>query len=159
TTVRPLDGLSLDAAITYAKASIDIDGLNCPMQYQAAAPILTGNFPVNTCYKSQLPNASGVLVTSPPIQNVRDGTLPASPRWRVSFSPRYEHRLGASSYSGFAQLSANYQSEQQFAVEQDPLLVQKAYTLVDASIGARSLDGRYSLTLFVKNVFDKNYFT
>ncbi len=158
-TLRPLDGLRLDAAATYAKATIDIDGLNCPLQYQANAPILTGDFPVNTCYRSQLPNASGVLVTSIPLQDLRGRTLPAAPRWRASVSPRYEHEFGSSGLLGFVQVSANYQSKQQFAVEQDPLLVQDSYTIVDASIGVREFDSRYTVTLFVKNLFDKNYFT
>lgn len=158
-TLRPLDGLRIDAAATYAKATIDIDGLNCPLQYQAAAPILTGDFPVNVCYRSRLPNAAGVLVTSAPMQDLRGRTLPAAPRWRASLSPRYEHEFGSSGLLGFVQVSANYQSKQQFAVEQDPLLVQDSYTIVDASIGVREFDSRYTVTLFVKNLFDKNYFT
>jgi iron complex outermembrane recepter protein len=159
TTVRPLDGLSIETAATYAKATIDIDGLNCPLQFQAAAPILTGSFPVNSCFRAQLPNAAGVLVTSGPIQNVRGGTLPASPRWRVNLSPRYEHDLGDSNWLGFVQVSANYQSKQGFSVEQNPLFVQESYTLVDASIGIREFHNRYGVTLFVKNLFDKTYFT
>ena len=60
---------------------------------------------------------------------MKGGTLPASPRYRVTSSRRHEHEFGAD-LSAFAQVNLNVQSEQQFAVEQDPLLVQDAYTLV-----------------------------
>jgi iron complex outermembrane receptor protein len=55
-------------------------------------------------------------------------------------------------------VDAAYQSQQQFAIEQDPNQIQKAYTLVDASIGIRNEDSRYAVTLFVKNLFDQNYY-
>jgi iron complex outermembrane receptor protein len=136
-----------------------VDGLNCPLQLQAAAPILTGSFPVNTCYRSRLPNASGVLVTSGPIQDVRGGYLPYAPKVRLSVTPRYESDIPGTGLVGFGQLGINYQSKAHFALEQDPLLFQKAYTLVDASVGVRDADGRYSVAVFVRNLFDKNYLT
>ena len=156
-TIRPSETFTLNAGVTYAKTSIDIDGLNCPLAAQASAPILTGNFPINSCYRSRLPNAAGVLVTSGPIQDVRGGGLPSSPRWRINLSPRYEQPMG--SVAAFLQFDLNFQSEQQFAVEQDPMLVQNAYTLVDASLGLRDIDRRWSITAFVKNLFDTNYYT
>jgi iron complex outermembrane receptor protein len=53
----------------------------------------------------------------------------------------------------------NYQSSQGFAIEQDPLLVQKAYAMVDGSIGLYTSDKRYNLSIFVKNLFDQNYYS
>ncbi|WP_447726615.1 TonB-dependent receptor [Sphingomonas koreensis] len=148
-TMRPTDGFTVNAAVTYAKSTIDIDGLNCPLQLQAAAPVMTGT-PVNICYRA----AAGAT----PQQNLRGKPLAASPEWRVSVSPRYETDI-SSSLGAFGQFSINYTSAQQFAVEQDPLLWQPAYVLVDASIGIKTIDNRYSLTLFVKNLFDENYLT
>lgn len=156
---RPNENFSITGSLTYTKASIDVDGLNCPLQFQAGAPILTGNFPTNTCYRSRLPNAAGVLVTSNPIQDIRDGSLPSTPEWRLSLSPRYEREIGATDWSGFVQVDVNYQSEQQFAVEQDPLLAQDAYTLVNLTVGARNLANGLSVSLFARNLFDENYFT
>jgi iron complex outermembrane receptor protein len=158
-TFRPIDPLTIGFALTYADSKIDVDGLNCPLQLQAAAPILTGSFPVNTCYRSRLPNASGVLVTSGPIQDVRGGYLPYAPKVRLSVTPRYESDIPGTGLVGFGQLGINYQSKAHFALEQDPLLFQKAYTLVDASVGVRDADGRYSVAVFVRNLFDKNYLT
>lgn len=148
-TLRPADGFTFNAAVTYAKSSIDIDGLNCPLQLQAAAPVLTG-MPINVCYRTA-PGAT-------PQQNLRGRPLAASPEWRISVSPRYEADI-SDSLTAFGQFTINYTSEQQFAVEQDPLLVQPGYALVDASIGVKALDDRYTLTLFVKNLFDENYLT
>jgi iron complex outermembrane receptor protein len=148
-TMRPTDGFTVNAAVTYAKSTIDIDGLNCPLQLQAAAPVMTGT-PINVCYR---PTAGAT-----PQQNLRGKPLAASPEWRVSVSPRYETDI-SSSLGAFGQFSINYTSAQQFAVEQDPLLWQPAYVLVDASIGIKTIDDRYSLTVFVKNLFDENYLT
>ena len=148
-TLRPTDGFTVNAAVTYAKSTIDIDGLNCPLQLQAAAPVMSGT-PVNICYRP--------AVGATPQQNLRGKPLAASPKWRISVSPRYETEI-SSNLAAFGQFSVNFTSAQQFAVEQDPLLVQPAYALVDASIGLKTIDDRYSLTLFVKNLFDENYLT
>ena len=51
------------------------------------------------------------------------------------------------------------QTREQFAIEQDPLQTQKGYALVDASIGVTAPDSRYTLTLFVKNLFNQNFYT
>lgn len=156
---RATEGLSLNAAVTYIEATVSINGLNCPLQEQAAAPVLTGDFPFNSCYRSLLTNSAGVPVTSGPIQDVRDGDLPAAPRWRASLSPRFSQQIPGTRLTGFVQIDATYQSSQQFAVEQDPLLQQPSYTLVDASIGVRDEEGRYTFALFVKNLTDRNYYT
>ncbi|WP_312166045.1 TonB-dependent receptor [Phenylobacterium sp.] len=156
---RPSENFSITGSVTYTKASIDVDGLNCPLQFQLNAPVLTGDFPTNACYRARLPNAAGVLVTSNPVQDIRGGSLPSTPEWRLSLSPRYEREIGATDWSGFVQVDVNYQSEQQFAVEQDPLLVQDAYTLVNLTIGARNLANGLSVSLFARNLFDENYFT
>jgi iron complex outermembrane receptor protein len=148
-TLRPSHNFTVDASFTYTDSTVNIDGLNCPLQFQAAAPVLTGT-PVNICYRT----AVGVT----PQQNLRNATLPASPKVRVSLAPRWEQDI-SNALAGFVQVGVNFQSKQQFAIEQDPLLVQEAYTLVDASIGIHTIDKRYSLSLFVKNMFDVNYYT
>ena len=149
-TVRPDDNFSLTGAVTYSHATLNIDGLNCAPQLNASAPVLSG-MPTNVCYRP----AAGLT----PIQNLRGATLPVSPRWKISFAPRYEADIVGTNLAGFAQVGVNFQSTMNFSVEQDPLLEQPAYTLVDASIGVKQIDGRYSLTLFVKNLFDENYLT
>lgn len=157
-TVRPTDAFSLAASFTYLEATISVDGQTCPLQDQASAPTVTTNFPVNSCYRRQQV-VNGVTQTSSPIKDVRDGDLPLSPEYRITLAPRYETQLGSLGLLGFVQLNVNYQDDYQFALEQDPLRVQKAYALVDASFGVADLDERYKVTLFVRNVFDENYYS
>lgn len=149
-TVRPSREFSVNGAFSYTKTSINADGLNCPLQFQGAAPVITGTPPSNTCFR--------LAAGGTPRQNVVGGTLPVSPRYRVTLSPRYEHDFG-DDLSAFAQVNLNFQSKQQFAVEQDPLLVQGSYTLVDASAGLNNIGGHFSVTVFVKNIFNENYVT
>ena len=155
---RPSENFSLSGSLTYTKALIEVDGLNCPLQFQAGAPVLTGDFPTNTCYRARLPNAAGVLVTGAPRQDIRDGRLPSTPEWRLSLSPRYEREFAGSDWSGFVQADVTYQTEQQFAVEQDPLLRQDAYTMVNLSFGVRDVVRGLSATLFVRNLLDETYY-
>jgi iron complex outermembrane receptor protein len=159
-TLRPAKSFSVTAAVTYAKNHFDIDGLNCPSQFQAGAPVIAigGVRPINACYRYQYRNAAGALLTSGPTQDVRGGTLPVSPTWRINLSPRYEARV-TSNLIAFVQADLSYQSDQQFALEQDPLLRQDGYALVDMSLGVREPAHGFSLTLFVKNVFNQNYYS
>jgi iron complex outermembrane receptor protein len=148
---RPLDGLSLSGGATYLESSVDIDGLNCPLSFQAAAPVMVGSSPINVCYRP--------AATASPIQNVRDGSLPSSPEWRGNLTARYDFDVPGTSWSSFVQLAASSQSKMNFVIEQDPLTVHDSYTIVDASLGFRDQTNRYRLTLFAKNLFDEHYVT
>jgi iron complex outermembrane receptor protein len=157
---NPTNSFSVNASVTYSKATININGQNCPLEFQGSAPTIAfgGATPINTCYRPTNRNAAGQNVVGSPTQDIRDGNLPASPRWRVNLAPQYRFPLGEA-YGGSVQLNLSYQSRQNFALEQDPLQVQTGYTLVDASIEAHTNDGRYRLTFFVKNLFDRNFYT
>ncbi len=149
-TLRPSRNFSVNLGVTYAQSRINIDGLNCPLQLQAAAPVIATGTPINTCYRTA-PGAT-------PQQNLRNRPLQASPDWRISLAPRWDFELG-SSLNAFVQSSLSYTSAQNFTAEQDPLTIQPAYAIVDASVGVRTSDERYSLTLFVRNLFNENYLT
>ena len=112
--------------------------------------------PAQACATSSRapPNAAGAT----PQQNLRNRPLQASPDWRISVAPRWDFELG-STLDAFVQSSLAYTSAQNFTAELDPLTVQPAYAIVDASIGVRTSDDRYSLTLFVRNLFNENYLT
>nr|WP_214648312.1 TonB-dependent receptor [Novosphingobium aerophilum] len=159
-TLRPSRHFSVGAAVTYQKATLDVDGLNCPTQFQPTATTVSigGVRPVNACYKYQFTAPNGSVGTSGLIQDIRGGQLPVSPEWRINFSPRWEGPV-TSSLNGFVQVDLSYQSDVQFAIEQDPLQTQDGYALVDASIGLSAPDSRYTLTVFVKNLFNQNFYT
>lgn len=114
--------------------------------------------PINSCYRQQTLTPAGAVATSGPLQNVRGGRLPASPEWRIDVAPGYMFVRGGS-WSGTAQLAAEYESAQQFAIEQDPGLIQRAYILVNPSVWFSWDQDRLRLTFFVKNLFDQHYFT
>ena len=148
-TIRPNSYFSLNAAFTLSDSRINIDGLNCPLQFQAAAPVRTDS-PVNLCYRT----AAGAT----PQQNLRNAPLPSSPMYRVLLSPRFEYPV-VGNLEAFIQGDLSFQSKQQMALEQDPLLVQRAYTLVNLSAGVHPIDNRFTASIFVKNLFNTHYFT
>ncbi|WP_240953912.1 TonB-dependent receptor [Sphingomonas sp. G-3-2-10] len=152
---RPTRGLSIAANFTLVDATIDVPGQSCPLQV-ASTGTFASNFPVNTCYVRST-TVGGVTTLSGAITDVVGGQLPATPRYRVGVTPRYEHEFG--SFGGFVQVSLNYQSDVSFALNQDPLLKQDGYAIVDASVGINTLDNRYALTFFVRNLFDQTYYS
>jgi iron complex outermembrane receptor protein len=150
-TLRPMGNFSLNGGVTYLDTSVDVDGLNCALSDQAAAPVIVGPAPDNTCYR--------LTPGGTPIQNVSDGELPNAPQWRGTLTARYDYALGASGWQSFMQLTGTSQSKMNFVIEQDPLLEHPSYTLVDASIGLLAPNNRYRITLFAKNIFDEHYVT
>lgn len=160
-TFRPTTRFSLSAGILYNEATFSMNGLNCPLESQGTASVIAlgDPTPANRCYNPQVRDASGAIVNSGPIQDVRGGNLPASPRWRAMVSSRYEQHSVVGSLDGFVQLDLTAQSRVQMALEQDPLLIQSAYTLTHLTVGLRPADQRYQISFFVKNVFNQRYFT
>jgi len=82
-----------------------------------------------------------------------------TPEITASVNLRYEFPLALFSQSGDLALSTNvsYRDDTfQFEVP-DPLVDQKAYTLVDASVAWNSESGRYSLALHGRNLSDRRY--
>ena len=154
--IRPSREFSVAANFTLVDATIDVPGQSCALQQQASAVAYTGNFPVNSCYIRRT-TVGSVTTSSSPIIDVVGGELPATPRYRVGITPRYEHEFG--SVAGFVQFAVNYQSDTLFALNQDPLLKQDGYAIVDASIGLRDADSRWNVTLFARNLFDQTYYS
>lgn len=154
-TLRPSDWLSIPIGFTYLDATIDVDGQSCAFQQQASAPTYTSDFPVNMCYRRSV-TTDGVTTVSNPLIDVKGGKLPLAPKYRVNISPRVDFDL-TDSWSGFFLTNVAFQSEQVFAINQDPLLKQNAYTLVDMSLGVTN--GALSVTGFVKNLFDTTYYS
>jgi iron complex outermembrane receptor protein len=153
--MRPADNFSVAASFSYVDATIDVDGLSCPLGSRAGIPMITdGNYPVNSCYIARVGNAAA----SPPLIDVRGGQLPAAPKYRWSISPQFETDIG-SNLKLYLQSNANFSSSYGFDSNQDSLLRQPAYVLVDASIGLSDADDNYRVTAFVRNIFNEHYYT
>ncbi|MDQ1158994.1 iron complex outermembrane receptor protein [Sphingomonas sp. SORGH_AS 950] len=147
---RPARGLTISGGATYLATDLDVDGVSCPLPQQGAAPVQSG-FPVNQCYRT----AAGRT----PLLNVRGGRIPNAPSWRGMLTTRYETDLPNSDLALFGQVSANGQTRVNFSLEQDPELAQGGYATFEASIGVRQVAGRYSATLFVRNIGDRHFLT
>lgn len=146
---RATDKLSFNGGVTYADATFDATRLSCALTDQAGAITLAAGQaePVNTCFRY----GSGTT------QNVEDGRLPNAPKWRGNLSVRYDDRIPGTDLNGFVQLAATHQSAITFSLEQDPGLEQDAYGLVNLTLGASTADDRYTVSFFVRNLFDQNF--
>ena len=92
------------------------------------------------------------------------------PKWALNFGANYSQPLGAvfrdlgpewdRAVSGFGYVNVAWQDRTQLT---DPHSVfqywQPAYTIVNAGLGLRTDDERYSISLWAKNLFDKRYIT
>lgn len=155
-TIRPDDHFSTSFGLSYTHARFDADGIGCPLQFQATAVTIAygAATPVNACYRQRAQN--GTL--SGRIQDVRGGVLPNTPEWRITVSPRYETEVGDSMIA-YVTASLAYQSKVFFALEQDPLLEQKGYPTLDATIGIRPIESGFSAALFVRNLTGERFYT
>ena len=58
--------------------------------------------------------------------------------------------MGTASYA--------YQSKMNYALSGDPQTVQKAYGVLNLTLGVRDPERHYEIVAFVNNVFDKHYY-
>lgn len=142
----PAQGLSINGALAYTDARYDV-------------------FLNAACYSGQVIVGTGCTQVLTPAgqpsgaysQDLSGKTLPLSPRWAYSLGARYEHQLKGS-VKGFVQANWSWRDKTQTQQNQDPRKVQPAYGLFDGSIGATSERG-WTVSVWVKNLFDKNYTT
>ncbi|WP_220474171.1 TonB-dependent receptor [Aurantiacibacter xanthus] len=110
-------------------------------------------FPGGPCYSGQT-EAQGCVNDA---QDLSGADLPNAPEFRLTGFARQTVPFGDSSpVDGFVQGNFSYQSSVQFALDQNPLARLDDYWLVNASIGIESKDDNYSISLFVRNLFDQN---
>ncbi len=92
-------------------------------------------------------------------QDLSGGRVGSSPKWTLTANLNQQIPLNDLPFDAFFTASYLFKSEFNFGNTQDPATVQDAYSLVDTSIGVTGNDGQYTLTFFVKNVFDENFAT
>ena len=88
-------------------------------------------------------------------QDLSGEESPNSPDWKFNTTARYEFPLA--DWSAFVQGTYVWQDDVWFREDHNPRSFQESYGLLDMSVGAGSADGRYGVTLFVKNVFDEHF--
>lgn len=84
-----------------------------------------------------------------------------APRITATFNPRYETSLGQSGLKGFIESNVYYRDKVTFQLvpngSSNPY-VQPDFAIVNGSVGI-VVGGRYTISAFVKNLFDQNYVT
>ena len=91
-------------------------------------------------------------------QDLSGKALNNSPDLKMTLSAEYNKSLESMPFDAFLNVSYQYQDDVNFSLLADPGAVQKAYSIVNLSAGiVESENGRYQVTAFVNNVFDKDY--
>ena len=90
------------------------------------------------------------------LQNLSGHYLADTPKTSVNLTGRFEHPIN-SLFTGFVQLNGDYKSAVNFSSLGDPLSIQKQYTVFNADAGVNTSDGRWSVSVYGKNLLDKHY--
>lgn len=90
-------------------------------------------------------------------KDLAGGDLPNSPKWKFNVSGRYDLALPDSRFDMFFSGIYRWQSETQYSFDQNPNTIQSSYGLLDGNIGFISNSGRYTFTIFGKNLLDQDY--
>jgi iron complex outermembrane recepter protein len=115
------------------------------------------DFPNGPCYTGQtLAQGCYVDATNSRVQDLKGKRLNNAPKFKFNIGGEYDVPIGAD-YQGFLTFAYRWQSKINFSLSQDPATVQRSYGIFDAGIGASTGEGRYKLTFFVNNLFDKQY--
>lgn len=88
-------------------------------------------------------------------QDLSGGDLPYTPQWKLTLSTDY--RIEFDAFAMTLGMDLRSQDDVLFELSQDPYTRQDAYTIVDARLALTDADNRYTLSAFVKNVFDEDY--
>ncbi|WP_293453459.1 TonB-dependent receptor [Phenylobacterium sp.] len=143
----PIEHLSLKGSLSYIKSKIvsGADRQTCDKTYP-----FQGSDP---------PPSSGQYTDSTKAYcNFNGLTLPLSPKVRGSLAARWEQPLASTGWSWFVSGSMNYQSSQYMDASLDPRAYQSSYTLFDGNLGVTSDDGAWRVSIWGKNLSNKEYF-
>lgn len=135
-TALPIDGLTISGGVTYNDT-----------EYQDLTAI--------PCYYNQPTGTSGTNVCKPNLTtDVSGNQLANAPRWSTTSTVRYEQPV-LQDWVGFLQGDVYYRTAYYFSQTRDPNTRVGANAIVGLSAGASTSDGRFSVTAFVRNLFDK----
>jgi len=126
-SVRPLDGLSFDYAVTYLDAEYD-------------------KFTSGACYFGRTPTNPAERTC-----DLSGETMPNAPDWRTNLGAQYEREVWAG--TGFIRADWAYSSSQVVDPALDPRTEQGSYSLWSARMGWRN--DRYGVTLWGENLADE----
>ena len=92
------------------------------------------------------------------VQDLSGKDLNNSPDWKFNLGAQYDVPLSSLPFDGFITASYTWQDELNFSISNNPLTVQDSYGVAHLSLGIMEKENnRYSVSVFVNNVFDEEY--
>lgn len=141
-SIRPIDGLNLSANAAYIDGEYrDLDGVSCPYAY--TAPTL---------------NSGCRLVDGRPVLDVDGNQLANSPKFKFNVAANYQRRL-TDDVDLLLATDYSWRDDEQFSSSGDPMTIQPAYGIWNASAGLSFAGGMFELRAFVRNITDQHYAT
>ena len=138
-SARPVRALRLDASAAYTDATI---------REFANAPCYTGQTLAQGCRP----------VGGSNFQDLSGKPLANSPKFKYSLAGAYDVALPSLPFDGFVTAEYTHQSAVMLDLLGTPISRQKAFGVVNASIGVAGRDEQnYRVALFVNNLFDQHY--
>lgn len=148
---RPARGLTFGVGLAYTRSKFrSFQGASCP---RLGALVFAVGAPC------------GPLATSGPNATSFDASglrVPNSPDWTGNVEGRYDFDLGGSGLGGFVQGNYYFRSDTVFGLYPRNIpnpTQQDGYGIMNASAGITAGDGRYTLSVFARNLFDTHYVT
>jgi len=128
------------------------------------------DFPNGPCFSGQATTVSTDIAfvgapgecystprTNGRVQNLHGKRLNNVPKFKFNIGGQYDIDLPGMPFKAFVGANLRWQDDINFSLSQDPRTVQKAYGITDLTLGINDLQGRYKLTAFANNLFDKRY--
>jgi len=82
-----------------------------------------------------------------------------APRWSGSVRTEYSHGIGARGLQGYGGLEYTFKSSSYYTSDDSIYSLIDSYGLVNLQLGVRPDNGRWEVSLWARNLLDKNYFT
>ena len=112
-----------------------------------------GDFANAACFQGQTA-AQGCVGG---VQDLTDEPLPFAPEWTFNGFAGYSMPVAGDAYRFGMNLSASYRDTAGIQFPNSPFTVQSGYALVNAALSLGASDGNWQLSLYGKNLADKEY--
>ena len=91
------------------------------------------------------------------VQNLTDKPLPFAPEWTFNGFTGYSMPVAGDAYRVGMNLSASYRDTAFLQFPNSPFTIQSGYALVNAALSFGASDGNWQVSLYGKNLADKEY--
>ena len=110
-----------------------------------------------TKYRDDLVGTDRGTPLSPALRQLPGSDLSNAPRTVLTGAATWTPRIGRSGLSGLFYVDARYSGNYNTGSDLFPQKGQESYTLVNARVGVRGPDDRWSVEVWAQNLFDKDY--